>query len=37
MTWERIVGVLLMAFAMCSVSGIMAMFRLWRAEPASLF
>lgn len=37
MTWERIVGVLLMALAMCSFSGIMAMFRLWRAEPASLF
>ncbi len=37
MTWERIVGVLVMALAMCSFSGIMAMFRLWRAEPASLF
>lgn len=37
MTWERIAGVLLIALAMCSVSGVMAMFRLWRAEPASLF
>ena len=37
MTWERVWGVLALALAMCSVSGLMAMVRLWRAEPASLF
>jgi putative ABC transport system permease protein len=37
MTWERFWGVLGLAFLMCSASGIMAMLRLWRAEPASLF
>ncbi|MBU6385320.1 MAG: FtsX-like permease family protein, partial [Planctomycetes bacterium] len=37
MTWDRVWGVLGMAIAMCSVSGLMAMLRLWRAEPASLF
>jgi len=37
MTWDRVWGVLGIAIAMCSVSGLMAMLRLWRAEPASLF
>lgn len=37
MTWQRVCGVLVLALVMCSVSGIMAMARLWRAEPASLF
>lgn len=37
MTWERVWGVLCLAIAMCSLSGMMAMLRLWRAEPASLF
>ena len=37
MTWERVLGVLGLALAMCTVSGLMAMFRLWKAEPASLF
>jgi putative ABC transport system permease protein len=37
MTWERLSGVLAMSLVMCSVSGFMAMLRLWKAEPASLF
>ncbi len=37
MTWERCIGVLGLALLMCTVSGGMAMLKLWKAEPASLF
>jgi putative ABC transport system permease protein len=37
MTWERTFGVLGLALLMCTVSAAMAMLKLWKAEPASLF
>jgi putative ABC transport system permease protein len=37
MTWERMIGVLFLSLLMCSFSGVLAMRKLWRADPASLF
>ncbi|AMV31012.1 FtsX-like permease family protein [Pirellula sp. SH-Sr6A] len=37
MTWPRMGGVLILALLMCSFSGVLAMRKLWRADPASLF
>jgi putative ABC transport system permease protein len=37
MDWERAISVFLMALLMCSVSGVLAMKKLWKAEPAELF
>lgn len=37
MTWPRMGGVLILAVLMCSFSGVLAMRKLWRADPASLF
>ncbi len=37
MTFPRTVGVLILAYAMCTVSGLLAIQKLSRAEPASLF
>jgi putative ABC transport system permease protein len=37
MTWGRVFGVAGLAIAMCSVSGVLAVLKLWKAEPASLF
>lgn len=37
MDWERVVSVLLMTLLMCGVSGVLAIKKLWKAEPAELF
>jgi putative ABC transport system permease protein len=37
MTVERMVGVGLLAVLMCSMSGLLAIRKLWKADPASLF
>ncbi len=37
MTWQRLVGVALLSIAMCTLSGLGAIRKLWQAEPASLF
>ncbi|XZE20813.1 FtsX-like permease family protein [Pirellulaceae bacterium SH449] len=37
MTIERMVGVGLLAILMCSLSGLLAVRKLWKADPASLF
>jgi putative ABC transport system permease protein len=37
MTWERMLGVFLLAILMCSFSGLLAVRKLWKADPASLF
>lgn len=37
MTWERAAGVFGLSLLMCSLAGILAVRKLWKAEPASLF
>ncbi len=37
MTSQRMVGVLCLSIAMCTLSGLGAVRKLWQAEPASLF
>jgi putative ABC transport system permease protein len=37
MTWYRILGVFGLALSMCTISGALAVLKLWKAEPASLF
>jgi putative ABC transport system permease protein len=37
MTFSRTIGVLILAYVMCTVSGLLAIQKLSRAEPASLF
>ena len=37
MTWERAVGVLLLAVAMCALSGLLALRKVKSADPADLF
>jgi putative ABC transport system permease protein len=37
MTWERAWGIAILGIAMCTLSGLLAMRKLWKAEPASLF
>lgn len=37
MTWSRLAGVLVLALAMCAVSGILAIRKVWSADPADLF
>lgn len=37
MTGERVVAVLGLGLAMCCVSGLLALRKLWKAEPANLF
>jgi putative ABC transport system permease protein len=37
MDWERVVSVLLMTLVMCGFSGVLAIRKLWKAEPAELF
>ncbi len=37
MNWERVVSVLLMTLVMCGISGMLAVKKLWSAEPAELF
>ncbi len=37
MDWERVVSVLLMTLVMCGFSGVLAIRKLWNAEPAELF
>jgi putative ABC transport system permease protein len=36
-TWERVVGVLLLSIAMCSLSGLLAIHKVKAADPAELF
>jgi putative ABC transport system permease protein len=37
MTWPRVVGVAALSVLMCTLSGLGAVRKLWKAEPASLF
>ncbi len=37
MTWERATGVAILSLAMCTISGFLAIRKLLKAEPASLF
>jgi len=37
MTWERAVGVFGLSLLMCTLAGLLAIRKLWKAEPASLF
>ena len=37
MNWERVASVLLMTLVMCGISGMLAVKKLWSAEPAELF
>jgi putative ABC transport system permease protein len=37
MTWERAIGIGFLGALMCTMSGIFAIRKLWKAEPASLF
>jgi putative ABC transport system permease protein len=37
MTWSRALGVLALAVTMCSLSGLMALRKVWAADPAELF
>lgn len=37
MNWERVASVLLLTIVMCGVSGVLAIRKLWKAEPAELF
>jgi putative ABC transport system permease protein len=37
LTWERAAGVLLLSIAMCSLSGLLAIYKVKAADPAELF
>jgi putative ABC transport system permease protein len=37
MTWPRVLGVFALAVTMCSLSGLLAMRKVWAADPAELF
>jgi putative ABC transport system permease protein len=37
MTWPRVLGVFALAVTMCSVSGLLALRKVWAADPAELF
>jgi putative ABC transport system permease protein len=37
MTWPRAAGVFGLSFLMCTLAGLLAIRKLWKAEPASLF
>ncbi|MDH3512228.1 MAG: ABC transporter, partial [Gammaproteobacteria bacterium] len=37
MTWERALNVLLLTLAMCSISGLLAVRKLRRLDPAEVF
>jgi putative ABC transport system permease protein len=37
MTWPRALGVLALAVTMCTVSGLLALRKVWAADPADLF
>lgn len=37
MNWERALFVLIITLAMCGISGVLAMTKLWKVEPAELF
>ncbi len=37
MTWQRVVIVLVMTLGICSVSGLLALKKLWQVQPADLF
>ena len=37
MNGARVVGVFALGLAMCCVSGLLALRKLWKAEPANLF
>jgi putative ABC transport system permease protein len=37
MTTKRVVGVFGLSFLMCTIAGLLAIRKLWKAEPASLF